>query len=117
MKQIYRPQYVLSHFVHYSTVTGDIARYHKDQPNWNSEDELFDYKVIGADKEIFLDELEQGSLIHARSVLPHETMYRKEMCQSNSKHKCPLGFICPNSTEWVDDKAIPNNLNPFVDEQ
>ena len=70
MKQIYRPEYVLSHFVHYSTVTSDIARYHKDYPTQNADDELPDWTAVGADKEVFLDELEQGSLIHARSVLP-----------------------------------------------
>jgi len=31
MKQIYRPAFVPSHFVHYSTVTSDMARYFKDR--------------------------------------------------------------------------------------
>jgi Glycosyltransferase family 92 len=30
MKQIYRPSFVYSHFVHYSTVTAPMARYYKD---------------------------------------------------------------------------------------
>lgn len=106
---------MLSHFVHYSTVTADIARYQKDQPNSTDYDDLLDWKEVGADKEIFLDEVTQGSLIHARSVLPHETIYRSDMCQSSSKHKCPLGYVCPNSTNWVDDKVRPNSFNPFVD--
>lgn len=72
MKQIYRPHFVLSHFVHYSTVTSDIARYQKDQAKGNGNDELTDWTVVGTDKEVFLDELEEGSLIHARSVLPQE---------------------------------------------
>jgi hypothetical protein len=117
MKQIYRPSYVLSHFVHYSTVTADIARYHKDNPNMTAEDELPDWENVGADKEIFLDELEQGSLIHARSVLPDETIYRLDMCRSKSRHKCPLGYVCPDTTEWIDDKDERYILNPFVDEQ
>ena len=41
MKQIYRPAFVLSHFVHYSTVTSDMVRYYKDWP----EKERFTQKV------------------------------------------------------------------------
>ena len=117
MKQIYRPQYVLSHYVHYSTVTEDIARYHKDQPNSRANDPLLDWKAGGSDKEVFLDELEQGTLIHARSVLPHETIYRSEMCRSDSKHKCDLGYVCSNSTVWIDDKVEHLSQNPFLDEK
>ena len=31
MKQIYRPDFVLSHFVHYSAITRPIAEYYKDK--------------------------------------------------------------------------------------
>ena len=61
-----------------------------------------------------MDELEQGTLIHARSVLPHETIY-PEMCRSDSKHKCPLGYVCPDTTEWIDDKMQHLSQNPFKD--
>jgi len=117
MKQIYRPEYVLSHYVHYSTVTLDVARYFKDQSKGSSSDTLGDWKNATSEYEVFLDEVEEATLIHARSVLPHETIYRDEMCHSKSKHKCPLGFVCPNSTEWVDDKVRPGNPNPFLDEK
>lgn len=33
MKQIYRPDFVLSHFVHYSLITRDIAEYYLDKKN------------------------------------------------------------------------------------
>lgn len=33
MKQIYRPDFVLQHFVHYTTVTTDIARIYDDRPD------------------------------------------------------------------------------------
>ena len=115
MKQIYRPSYVLSHYVHYSTVTRDIAMPWSLQSNASSNTVLLDWREAGSDKEVFLDELEQGTLIHARSVLPHETIYRSDMCKSNSKHKCPLGYVCPDTTPWIDDKERPNNINPFVD--
>ena len=115
MKQIYRPAYVLSHYVHYSTVTKDIAQYHKDQPNHLATDRLLDWKSDFSNKEVFLDELEQGTLIHARSVLPHETIFQSEMCQSKSKHKCPIGYVCPDSTDWIDEKVQHLSQNPFKD--
>jgi hypothetical protein len=115
MKQIYRPEYVLSHYVHYSTVTRGIARYFKDQEDPN-EKSLVDWQDAESNKELFLDELSEGTLVHARSVLPHETAYRLGMCASNSKFHCPLGYICPDSLDWIDDKLRPNNPNPFVDE-
>lgn len=33
MKQIYRPDFVVSHFVHYSVITRKIAEYYKDKKN------------------------------------------------------------------------------------
>lgn len=33
MKQIFRPAFVQSHFVHYSTVTRDMAMYHSQKPD------------------------------------------------------------------------------------
>jgi hypothetical protein len=116
MKQIYRPSYVMSHFVHYSTVTKDIALFWSNQSHASNDTALIDWREAGSDREVFLDELEQGTLIHARSVLPYETIYRSDMCKSKSKHKCPLGYVCPHSTSWIDDKESPNNLNPFVDD-
>jgi hypothetical protein len=116
MKQIYRPSYVMSHFVHYSTVTTSIALFWSNQSNVSSNMPLLDWREAGSEKEVFLDELEQGTMIHARSVLPHETIYRSDMCKSKSKYKCPLGYVCPASTPWIDDKERPNNLNPFVDD-
>jgi hypothetical protein len=60
MKQIFRPAEVLSHFVHYSTVTKRIAQYYQDDP-------VGFRKLVTANdyRDTFLDELTEGSLIHA----------------------------------------------------
>lgn len=99
MKQIYRPSRVLSHFVHYSTVTKSIASYALDRSNSSSFQ-----KVVGASeyRDVFLDEISQGSLIHAKTVLPHETMTWVESCKHGSRHTCSVGFECPESTPFVD---------------
>lgn len=113
MKQIYRPDFVQSHFVHYSTVTKDIARYHKEF----GADETFVRKVHRKDwqadsPEVFLDELNQGLLVHTRSVLPHESQYREQGCQIGSKYGCAVGYVCPDSTPFEDEK---HQDNVFVD--
>jgi hypothetical protein len=109
MKQIYRPSYVLSHYVHYSTVTTDmdqsysdfklihpdkeyIANIHKHNKHWENKN-----------PEMFMDEKTQGVLVHARSVLPLETKRRSGECSIGSKFTCTLGFLCEDDVKFVDD--------------
>jgi hypothetical protein len=110
MKQIYRPAFVLSHFVHYSTITANIARYYRDSPDPSK----FIRRVQTSDwGDAFLDELTQGVLVHTKSVLPHETMTRNATCQLESKHVCAVGYACPDSLPF-DDKLHQKNV--FRDE-
>eukprot|EP00980_Cylindrotheca_fusiformis_P005292 scaffold1136_cov146-Cylindrotheca_fusiformis.AAC.5 len=107
MKQIYRPSHVYSHFVHYSTVTATLAetysefsRSHSDPKNFifNSRDPRF----LSQSPELFLNELTQGALVHARSILPHETRRRSAECYSNSTFKCMIGYRCEDSVPFSD---------------
>ena len=52
--------------------------------------------------ELFLDELSHGALIHARSILPHETMNRNSTCYIGSKQPCNVGFACDDSIKFID---------------
>lgn len=117
MKQIYRPDYVLSHYVHYSTVTEYSARYYDPKRPITDFQRKFD-----PDKELFLDELNEGTLIHARSVVPRDTVFRSTICQVNyPRMTCFLGYECPQSVEWIDDKGREKGaktkkfLNPHQD--
>jgi hypothetical protein len=56
----------------------------------------------------YLNELTQGALIHARSIMPYETMSRDKTCQRDSKDSCPIGVVCPASTPY-DDKLLDRN--------
>ena len=95
MKQVYRPDYVLSHFVHYSTVTVDNSRYYNAHK----------FPAGDKSKEVFLDEMDQAVLIHARGILPQATMFRSTICNLHyPKTRCPLGILCPDSVEWIDEK-------------
>ena len=111
MKQIYRPSYVLSHFVHYSTVTADIARIFKE---YGPQEEYVRNTQRSSRQnkapEIFLDEVTEGTLIHTRSVLPHETQFISQECRSNSKSSCTVGHLCPDDTPFVDDLHKSNGF-------
>lgn len=123
MKQLYRPDYVLSHFVHYSTVTKFTAQYfdpHDNPTSYMGPNSL----KFDPSKEIFVDELKEGTLIHARSVMPKETMFRNEICQLNySRMSCLLGYECPQSVDWKDDlgrqkgRKVKKTMNLHQDEQ
>lgn len=118
MKQIYRPDYVLSHFVHYSTVTKFSADYYDALPNSQALRSL----AFDPEKEVFVDELLEGTLIHSRSVQPKETMFRSQICQLNyKKMNCFLGYECPDSVAWIDDATkgarTKKNMNPHHDDR
>lgn len=113
MKQIYRPSYVYSHFVHYSTVTADLAQTYADFTNLHSDTSAFilnarSKKFEDQEPAIFLDELTQGQLVHARSILPHETKRRSAECYYKSKFKCMLGYLCEDDVDFVDEKHKDN---------
>jgi len=72
-KQIYRPEFVLNHFVHYSVATRQII----DRPDLESlrfiERQPFERRV---------NETSEGYLLHSKSTLPEMT--------ANWHSKCPL---------------------------
>jgi hypothetical protein len=79
--------------------------------------ETYERNVQGAtwrktSPEVFLDELKEGMLVHARSVLPHETQYISVECTLNATSSCTVGFLCPDSTEFVDEL---HKKNVFTD--
>lgn len=110
MKQIYRPSFVLSHFVHYATITTDIARVYAE---WNNK-ENFSRKIQSFEwGDQFMDEISSGILVHTKSVQPQETMTRSAGCQSGTGHPpCAVGIPCPDSTPFND---AMHGRNPFHD--
>ena len=99
---------MLSHFVHYSSVTVDIAKYYKDNQN---KTEIQHSEDIGHDSihEHVLDELTEGVLIHAKTVLPRETLTRAKSCYPNSTKVCSVGYACHSTTPF-DDKIHTKNV-------
>jgi hypothetical protein len=144
MKQIYRTSYVLSHFVHYSTVTADLAQtyseyyythdYATNDTKNNAAAPLPYMRNLNEragqlrSPELFMNELTEGALVHARSVLPHETRRRSAECYYGSKSGCMVGYLCDDSVAFIDVLHKNNSFqnpdgkycncwrNPVVDE-
>merc|ERR1719464_870555 len=109
MKQIYRPSYVLSHFVHYSIVTKDIILSYNDFKLRNPDKEYIS-NIQNHNRrwerempDMFMDEKTQGILVHARSVLPFETKRRSSECCLGSKFVCMMGYLCADDVKFSDE--------------
>lgn len=61
--------------------------------------------------EVFVDELATGALIHARSVMPHETRRRSAECSLGSRVACMVGYLCEDTVEFIDEKHQANVFN------
>lgn len=109
MKQLYRPDFVLSHFVHYSTVTADMAREKQHTKGQFIKDRTTNPKV-----ERFVDEVNEGVLIHAKTTVPAETFARDKMCKLNGSSNCLVGIPCPDDVPFND---ATHDKNVFKDEK
>ncbi|OEU19268.1 hypothetical protein FRACYDRAFT_235318 [Fragilariopsis cylindrus CCMP1102] len=85
-KQIYRPNYVLNHFVHYTTVTQRIHDApHEDLPLYNQR-RPYERRV---------NELEEAFMLHTKTTYPPATRQWTTSCTGQSeedKKKCPVGI-------------------------
>lgn len=124
MKQIYRPDHVLSHFVHYATVTVDLAQTHEEfikeasMTTGHNKKKTMTMEYVphihdSRGAEVFLNELTQGALVHTKSVLAHESRRRSAECYYQSKASCSLGYVCDDSVEFEDELHTTNGFrNP-----
>mmetsp|Transcript_19818 Transcript_19818/g.34124 ORF Transcript_19818/g.34124 Transcript_19818/m.34124 type:complete len:193 (+) Transcript_19818:56-634(+) len=104
MKQFYRPDFVLSHFVHYSTVTTDLAT-----EKQFTKGDFIRHATTNPKTERFVDELKEGVLIHAKTTVPAETFSREKMCKLNAPEHCLVGIPCPDDFPFS-DKLHKNNV-------
>jgi hypothetical protein len=75
----------LNHFVHYSTVTKDIVG----------------KGTLTEGKERFSDEINEGVLIHAKTLVPNEAMGRVARC-AYKMTMCSVGYECPDDLPFSD---------------
>jgi len=73
-KQIFRPDYVQLHFVHYSVITSDFPSRRM--------------------KMIYPDETTEATMVHAKSVNPANTFTRTKECVHGNKDCAGIGIAC-----------------------
>ena len=118
-KQFYRPDYVLQHFVHYSAVTTLL-----DKNKSEFEKEGFRWQRRGKDpRKRFADEINEGLMLHAKSVSVAETAAHHRRCHIENmqlkpwqRGDCFLGLPWPkNATKNATDEGLMYNC--YVNER
>ena len=107
-KQIYRPEYVASHFIHYSTITQPMlqltamSRYNEDTPS-----------------ERFVDEVNEAFMLHAKTWRYTDTKDWSARCLDGyvlnkfGTDKCVVGFPHPLNSESKEGKSKNVNAQGF----
>lgn len=98
-KQLYRPDYVLSHFVHYSTITKGLMTTHAEAMTRN---QTWGWHYTEK-TERFTDELQEAVMLHGKTTMPGDTKRWSDKCRVDFKRtwrdKCRVGFPFPRN-EW-----------------
>lgn len=109
-KQIYKADYVLHHFIHYSTVTAlsvmnkeDIEKIGRQ---WNHGSPFPDPKSR------FGDEVTEALMLHTKAVATKDTVDWEKVCLASytGNDFCRLGMPFPDNTTGVDISTGNNGL-------
>lgn len=82
-KQLYQPNFVLNHFVHYAAVTKMII----DQPSMP--------RVVGYPYERRVDESTEAFMLHTKTKAPRRTKSWQTKCKEDA-NSCPIGIPWPH---------------------
>jgi hypothetical protein len=99
MKQLYRPSFVLNHFVHYATVTNYVHTKprHARVVEWPVERRAIEFT--------------EAYMVHTKTIGPAATSGWKATRKCQSPHKCPVGFPFPfyQGFNYTTNTTTPNN--------
>lgn len=89
-KQIYRPLFVLNHFVHYSTVTRRILEAPQEASPPFIQRKPYERRV---------NELTESFMLHTKTTAPPATLKWKYLCRADNDKKCPVGIPFSNANQ------------------
>jgi hypothetical protein len=92
-KQIYRPDYVKLHFVHYSTVTTLSAANKSVYETMTSQRWKWPMTVDNAGR--FSDEENEGTMLHSKAMATPDTAGWEDWCRNSSGLVCRIGNPYP----------------------
>jgi len=119
-KQLYRPDYVYAHYVHYATVTAGLLQT-KDEANQLNQNWYRHFLEQHADR--ITDETHQAVMLHSKTVVPEYTTKYKERCKVGVKpahgENCRVGFPWPRNDETSPEIATTDGYgyNCFTNEK
>lgn len=94
-KQIYRPDYVKLHFVHYSTVTTLSAANRSVYEKISTQKWKWPMTADNAGR--FSDEENEGTMLHSKAMATPDTSGWEEWCKNASERACRIGNPYPSS--------------------
>lgn len=100
-KQLYRPDYVRQHFVHYSTVT---ALTMMNRTETEAAGFVWHPKVHADPLSRFADEQREGTMLHTKAIATQDTSGWQETCRVEGHGMCRIGNPYPS------DDAAENNI-------
>jgi hypothetical protein len=106
-KQLYRADYVSYHFVHYSTITQGLLDIPRGESDW------IRFYEERPPSERITDELNEATMIHAKTITRGHTAGWKKRCRYDFKRKwlgCYVGLGWPNNT-----KSEMNAYDPITE--
>lgn len=108
-KQIYRADYVLHHFIHYSTVTQDSSLNKEDFEKLGKRFKV-NYGVDHLSR--FGDEINEALMLHTKAVAHQDTADWEKTCSASYDGRlfCRLGVPFPDNLKGVDVAKGTNGL-------
>jgi len=121
-KQLYRTDYVLQHFVHFSTVT-ELSE--KNQTEYEKEGFRWKGRSFPDPRQRFADEVQEGLMIHTKAVARQDTAGWEKACHISNLAKpkkqqamCRLGVPWPNGDDTGDNATADGwAYNCYVNEK
>lgn len=101
-KQIYRPDYVLYHYVHYSTVTvGHTITYAQGQKAHRYAERAPSERVV--------DEMKEAVMVHTKTITQEQTNFYLKRCRNDYPKKWQGCWV---AYPWPHDKTEKQNEDP-----
>lgn len=103
-KQVYRADYVVSHFVHYSVAT---ILSEKNQTEYLKEGFKWKGRAFPDPRQRFANEVKEGLMIHTKAVARQDTAGWERMCHINNTY-LPIRRqgLCRLGVPWPDEGHV-----------
>lgn len=128
-KQLYRPDYVLQHFIHYSAVTVlsdmNINEWRKftrtNRPYYNKAAATFHARAFPDPLSRFGDELNEATMLHTKSIATSDTTDWNSACKGIGNYTCRIGVphdgLVEDKDNMIDQQGWVKNcfINPTIE--